>query len=130
MSGTRSYRRMAVTTADPMQILVALYDGLLRHMHSAKIALEEGDAQRVGNALSKALAIISELDASVDESQDPQFSQQLCAIYAWASHELIQSNVHRDPARVEQVIPLFKELRDAWADAATKVRAETTKRAV
>lgn len=129
MSGTRSYRRMAVSTADPMQVLVALYDGLLRHLHAAKIGLADGDAVRTGHALSKALAIIAELDASIDRSQDPKFSEQLAAIYGWATHELIQANVRRDPTRVEQIIPLMKELRDAWADAAAKIRVEATRRA-
>jgi len=126
---TDSYRRVAVTTADPMEVLVALYDGLLRHLHGAQIAMEGADAERVGQTLFKALAILSELDASIDRAADPKFSNQLAAIYAWAQHELVQANMQRDPDRIAQVIPLIKDLRDAWADAAAKLRVEATRRA-
>lgn len=123
MKGLNAYRRTAVTTSDPMDILVALYDGFLRHCARAQVAMTEGQRAEAGQLLSKAIAIISELQASLDNRHAPEFADRLSALYSFIMQQLLAANVQRDPAMLDDVMRIMRDLRDAWAEAAIQVRS-------
>ena len=124
MKGINAYRRTAVTTSDPMDILVALYDGYLRHTAVADGSLQKGDRARAGEALGKAIAIVTELQASIDFRHDTEFGERLSAIYSWIIQTLIKANVEQSRDRVAETVGVMTELRSAWAEAAVNVRSE------
>jgi len=123
MKGINTYRKQALTTADPYAIVVALYDGLLRHLLAAQNATLEGQRGVAGERFGKALAILSELEASVDLSQNEEFGHQLSALYGWFSQEILQANLRNDVERVSPIITMITELREAWDVAARTLRA-------
>ncbi|HAR34386.1 MAG TPA: flagellar export chaperone FliS, partial [Desulfobacter sp.] len=51
---------------DPEQLILLLFKGALTRMKLAREGIEEGNIQKKGENLSKVIAIISELNASVD----------------------------------------------------------------
>lgn len=124
MKGINAYRRTAVTTSDPMDILVALYDGYLRHTAVAEVALHKGERARAGEAIGKAIAIVTELQASIDFRHDTAFGERLSALYSWVIQTLIAANVEQSRERVAETIGVMTELRSAWAEAAVNVRSE------
>jgi flagellar protein FliS len=107
-----------------MDILVALYDGFLRHTAAAELALTKGERAKAGEAIGKAIAIVTELQASIDFRHDAQFGERLSALYSWVIQTLIKANVEQSPARVVETTGVMRELRSAWAEAAVNVRAE------
>lgn len=122
MRGIKAYRRAAAVSSDPMDLVVALYDGFLRFCYTAKRGIEEGSPAESGMALSKAMDIVSELRISLDPNQDAEFTDRLANIYAYVNQQLLQANLHRDTARIDEVVRLMTELREAWAEAAIKLR--------
>lgn len=123
MKGVNAYRRTSVSTADPMDIVIALYDGLIRHLTAAQIAFSEGRRAEAGERIGKALAIVNELDASLDTKTGGEFSVQLSSLYAWFTQELLQTSVTKEPYRLAPVLQILSELREAWNTAATNLRA-------
>ena len=124
MRAIHAYRRTAVVTADPMEILIALYDGFLRHAEAARLAYERGDRARAGEHTGQALAIVSELDVSLDASQSEELAGQLAAIYDFVRRELMRASRCGQLEGLVEVIELMKELREAWAQASVGLRAE------
>lgn len=126
MKAVNAYRKTSVSTADPMQIVVALYDGMLRHLTAAQIAFEAGDRAEAGTRIGKAIAIVCELDASLDSKQGGEFGIQLSNLYSWFNQELLQVSMTRDSARLAPVVQMISELRDAWHTAAISLRSAGT----
>ncbi|QDG51323.1 flagellar export chaperone FliS [Persicimonas caeni] len=123
MRGIKAYRRAAAVSSDPMDLVVALYDGFLRYCYTAKRGIGEGSPAQAGPALSKAMEIVNELHISLDPNQDEAFTERLSSIYVYVNQQLLQANLHRDVARIDEVIRLMTELREAWAEAAIKLRS-------
>lgn len=127
MKGLNAYKKTAVITSDPMDLLVALYDGFLRRVYEAKAALEQKELGRAGEAIGKALAIVQELQVSLNPEADEEFTTRLSSIYEFVTYELLQANLKSDPSHLEAVLPSMTSLRDAWGQAAAQLRAESTK---
>lgn len=123
MRGIKAYQKAAATSSDPMDLVVALYDGFLRSCYEAKRGLEANDPAAAGPALSKAIAIVNELRIALDSTQDPEFTDRLAGIYQYVSQQLLQANLERNADRVDEVVGLMGELRDAWAEAAVELRS-------
>ena len=115
----RTYKSNSVLTAGPGQLVLMLFDGALRAMANAREALArpEEDIQRlqVANAqLLKAQAIIGELQSTLNMEQGGEISSNLDELYRWSSVRLLDATVHNDPAPIEDVLTVFRTLRDGW----------------
>jgi flagellar protein FliS len=123
MKAINAYKKTAVTTADPMSILVALYDGFISHVEAARLAYERGDRATAGERTGKAMAIVNELQACLDDSQEPEFTARLASVYDFVGQELMSAAFDYNGSRLDEVVALMKELRDAWSDASQQLRA-------
>lgn len=114
---TQAYRESAVLTATPGQLVVMLYDGAIRFLRQADAALAEGDPAHVGDRLSRAEAIITELQVTLDVDQG-EIAANLDGLYAFWRRCLGEVRLHRDREKLARVIAMVAELRGAWAQIA------------
>ncbi|MCF8025537.1 MAG: flagellar export chaperone FliS [Desulfobacteraceae bacterium] len=112
------YQQNQVKTASPEQILILLYEGAIRFLKQAKMAMEEGDRVTRLEKISRALAIITELSNTLDFEKGGEVAENLDALYAFITRELTRSNMENDPAPVETAIGILTELHEAWCQAA------------
>ncbi|MCB1886713.1 MAG: flagellar export chaperone FliS [Rhodocyclaceae bacterium] len=114
-----------VSTASPHQLIVMLYDGALLSVNSAAVAMESGDIPGKGQAISKAINIISNgLKASLDMEAGGELSGRLAALYEYMAQRLLQANLQNSRPALDEVSGLLTELRGAWLDIAD-MAAET-----
>jgi flagellar secretion chaperone FliS len=111
---TSAYKESAVLTAPPEQLVLMLYDGINRFLFQATVAMRGGDFVLSNNKLQRAEAIIDELIATLDHSAG-EISDRLNAIYLYSRRTLGESRVEKNPAKIEHVQGLIKDLREAWA---------------
>ena len=114
----QAYRANSVMTASPGQLVVMLYDGAVRFLKQAEIALGEGAAVHAGDRIAKAEAVLDELLVTLDLEQGGEIAQRLQGIYVFCKRLLIEARVERDTGRIVQTARLLGELREAWAEAA------------
>jgi flagellar secretion chaperone FliS len=121
-----AYRETRVKTASPGQLVVMLYDEAIKQSDTA-IGLMGPDSkpkpeniERVNAALGKVQDIITELMASLDFDAGGQLAKDLFALYVWFGREILEANIRKEVGRVEAVRKSLAELREAWADAASK----------
>ena len=109
-----AYRQNSVLTASPAQLVVMLYDGAHRFLFQAAHALREGDIAQMNNRMQRAEAILAELRGTLNHEQGGEIAGRLEAIYAFCQRHLLEARIKKDPERIEQVMKLLAELRDAW----------------
>ncbi len=111
------YRAVQVTTCTPGQLLVMLYDGLLRYLNEAKTAMTARNRARAGERISRAHAILENLLVNLNREVSPALVDQLEPLYAFCMTHLVKANLKQDPDAIGDVIRMLTPLRDAWSDA-------------
>jgi flagellar secretion chaperone FliS len=113
----QAYRETQIKTANQIKLIVMLYDGAIRHLNLALEDLAGGHEHydRVNNHIVAAQDIVSELMASLDFERGGEIARGLFSIYSYANRRLLDGNVRKDGAPLEEVKRLLAELRDAWA---------------
>lgn len=113
-----SYRETEVLTATPGQLVVLLYDHLLLSLRRARVAMEAGDLEVRNTALDKSREILTELLVTLDRDRGAEVASNLAALYSFLLGELVQVGVRGDGDRLERVMRMIGELRDAFAQLA------------
>lgn len=118
-SGYDQYRHTAIQTAPPEQLIVMLYDGAIRSMEQAKLAIQSG--KDPSEAIAKAQDIFAELAASLNLSVG-EIAGNLAQLYNFWISRLFQAQIHREVAMVDDVNAMARELREAWVTIALQQR--------
>jgi flagellar protein FliS len=119
----QSYRESAILTAPPQRLVVMLYDGAHRFLYQAAAAMRAGQADVSSDRLRRAEDIVSHLQSTLDMSQG-EISHRLDAIYRFCLQQLAQARVRKQPERIDDVMRLLGELRDAWNEISSRPMAE------
>ncbi|SHE47570.1 flagellar protein FliS [Thermoanaerobacter uzonensis DSM 18761] len=116
----QQYKENAILTASPEELVLMLYNGIIRFIEEAKGAIEKKDYMAANNGIQRAQDIIAELMLTLDMSYD--ISQNLYSLYDYMLRRLIDANVKKDVTILEEVKGFAIELRDTWNLALNKVR--------
>ncbi|WP_371324760.1 flagellar export chaperone FliS [Dechloromonas sp. ZY10] len=117
--GVNQYQQVeietSVSSASPHSLILLLMEGSLVAINIAKARMTEGDIPGKGEAISKAIALIDEgLRTSLDLDAGGEIAQNLDALYEYMCHQLLMANMKNTPDRLDEVIRLMSEIRDAW----------------
>jgi len=115
------YQQQSVMTAAPGDLTLMLYNGCLKFMGRAALAMEKKDIAGVNEALLRAQDILAELMSTLDMQYE--VASNLFALYDFIYHTLVQANIKKDQVLLGQAMALVTELRDAWAEAVKMTRA-------
>ncbi|MCX8130718.1 MAG: flagellar export chaperone FliS [Clostridia bacterium] len=109
------YKENSVYTATPEELTLMLYNGLVKFILQAQAAVDEKDIAKANNGIIRAQDIIIEFQATLDMKYE--ISKNLALLYDYMHRRLIDANMKKDRAILEEVLGLAKELRDTWAQA-------------
>lgn len=120
------YREMEVSSATPGQLVVILYDHLLTHLARAGQAMSREQIGPRSDALQVCRTVITELLVTLDRERGGNVAVHLGAIYSFLLGELTTLGLRPEPARLERITNIVRELRDAFSQiAATAPRPDT-----
>ncbi len=109
------YRETQVLSASPGELVVLLYDGLVRFIESGRQSIARGETEAAHKALTRAQDIVFELMATLN--MEVELSRKLYALYSFWVERLIEANLRKDATLVEPILEMAKSLRDAWSQA-------------
>jgi flagellar protein FliS len=112
----QQYQRTQAETASPGELIVMMYNGALRFLIAARQRLDAQDMAGAHASLLRAQDVVAELMVSVDVSIG-QVGRNLYDLYEFMHRRLIQANVHKDTAPIDEVVALLRELLPAWEQA-------------
>jgi flagellar protein FliS len=115
------YGAVKVTTANPGQILVMLYDGLLRFMREGQAAIVAKERARAGERIGRSLAILEQLLTGLNPAHAPELCERLQALYGFSIQRLVRANVEQNAEMVGEIIRVLTPLRDAWSTAVAEL---------
>jgi flagellar protein FliS len=114
-----AYRRTQVQSRTPLELVVMLYDGTLESLSAARAAIERKNIPARRDAISRALAIISELQSTLNLEEGGAVAASLDELYEFASRRLLDAAMKNDVTPIDEVSRLFSTLRNAWQTIAT-----------
>ena len=115
-----NYQEHVLDGASPVDLVVALYDGIIRFLYSAIAAVERGDINGRRIAVKRALAILIHLQARLRMDIGGRPAQVLSEFYASMFALILQASVGASVQRFEEVIGCVRNLRDAWKQIAVE----------
>jgi flagellar protein FliS len=113
-----NYREHALEGASAVDLVVALYDGIIRFLHGAIAAVERGEADERRGAVKRALDIIIHLQARLRMDVGGRPAQVLSEFYASIFAQILQASQSASTAKFEHAIDCVKNVRDAWREVA------------
>lgn len=119
-SAYAQYKQQSIVTLTPGEIIVKLYDEAIKRCNFSVKYLEEKDFEAANVSLKKAQDIVSYLKSSLDSSYD--ISNNLSQLYDYSKSQLVAANIKKDPQPVLEVIPILKDLREAFDTAEKSTR--------
>lgn len=104
-------------------LILMLYEGALRFLEKAGIALTSKENDKVSDNIIKAQNILTELMVSLDMSKG-EVAKNLYNLYDYMNHRLIEANVKKDSSLINEVKGMVKELKETWEMAIKKLEEE------
>lgn len=114
MDRQNQYLRNAIMTASPAELTLMLYEGAIKFSNIAIMALEKKDYEKANTNIKKAQAIIMELRATLDRKY-PVW-EDFERVYDYIYRRLIEGNINKDIAIIEDALVYMREMRDTWKE--------------
>ena len=113
-----SYREHALDGASAVDLVVALYDGMIRFLYSAIESVERGDAEGRRVAVKRVLDIIIHLQARLRMDVGGRPARALSEFYSSIFAEVLQASQSASKDKFEHAVECVKNVRDAWRQVA------------
>jgi flagellar protein FliS len=125
--GLATYRTTEIQSRTPLELVTMLYDGALRFLSAAREAIARNDIPARRDALNRALAVIAELQSTLNMEAGGEVAAELDRLYEYANLRLLDAAMRNDAAAVDEVRRIFEILREGWATIATGSQPETAR---
>ena len=119
-----AYFQTQTATTSQGEMLLLLYDGAIKFLSRAKEKISERDFAAKGIAISKAMDIISELDACLNVEKGGTLAENLHRLYMYCNTKLLDANLKMSIPYIDEVIGVLANLRGAYASVINTPEAQ------
>jgi flagellar protein FliS len=113
-----AYQQINVQSRSALELVVMLYDGAVRFSTEARVAVDGNNPGARRQAVSRALAVVGELQNSLNMAEGGDIAKSLDGLYTYISGRLVDGNIRNDAGPFDEVVRLLKPLREAWGQIA------------
>lgn len=113
----RQYLRNQIESASREQLILMLYDGLLRFCEQGKAAIQEKEFVPAHEALMRAQAVLMELVNALDQDNGGEIAENLGRLYAYMFQKLVEANMTHTIEPIDETLKHASQIRDAWSKA-------------
>ena len=118
MKGFQQYKGQSISTMTQSELLILLYDELVKRLIRAELALEKKDYPMFEASVERSIKIIEYLDETLDRQY--AISRSLTRLYEYFEYELGRAKIGRNPERLASIKVMATELRDSFREAAKR----------
>lgn len=112
--GYAMYANNKIMTASPAELTLMLYEGAIKFCNIAIVALEKKDIEKVHHNIIKVENIIIELRSTLDHKYP--VAKDFEAVYKYVYDRLVEANIKKDKAILEEVLIHLRTMRDTWKE--------------
>ena len=112
MRGYQQYKQQSINSMTPGELLLMLYDELVKRSTLASIALDKQDYDLFEASVDRCTDIINYLDETLDRKYP--ISQDLARMYEYFTYQLGRVKIGRNAKVLGELRPMFAEMRDTF----------------
>jgi flagellar protein FliS len=116
----QQYAQTQVRSSTPLELVVMLYDAALRSAAAARDAMARKDLQARRAAISRMMAIVAELQNTLDLERGGKIAEDLDNLYNWVTSRLLDAVVQQSARPIDDTVRVLEPLRDAWQTIANQ----------
>jgi flagellar protein FliS len=124
MSWKQAYLETRILSADPVELVSILYEHATISVQDARQSLATGDVPGRARAVTRAIAIVGELEGSLDREQGGEIAANLGRLYPYMRERLTHGNITQTDAPLAEVEALLRTLGDGWKAIAGQTPGE------
>ena len=109
-----NYNNNKVLTASPAELTLMLYEGAIKFINIAIVALEQKNIEKAHINIVKTEKIIDHLRITLDMKYP--VAQDFERIYEYLSRRLVEANMQKDKEILEEVCSHLRTVRDTWKE--------------
>ena len=109
-----TYRHNEVLTADPVGLVVLLYDILLRDLREALAALTANDIEGRAAAVRHSMLVLQQLQTTLDRDRGGIVAQNLDNFYDFTRAKLLEAQIKASPEIFAEQVTFISSIREAW----------------
>jgi flagellar secretion chaperone FliS len=119
-AGQQAYQAGQVGSADPLRIIILLYEGAIRFVRQAEQRFQDPAIR--GQALGRAHRIITELLTSLDHEEGGEIARNLDGLYRFTLDLITRANVEADVSLLPPVVDVLTKLLEGWTGVERQAR--------
>ena len=116
-----TYKQQSVMTMTSGQMLIMVYNELIKQLSLAQQAFTQKDISGVNRYLQKSQKLIRALKGTLNF--DYSISENLNNLYDFFLSAVLNANVKKDSSELQTLIEMITELRDTFTEADKLARA-------
>jgi flagellar secretion chaperone FliS len=113
-----SYQQQAIAAMNPVELIVALYDGMIRFLGHAVAAIESQNPRERRLAIGRVLEILMHLQSRLRMEIGGNSARALSEFYASIFALCLEGSRLESPERLREAIACIRDVREAWSTAA------------
>jgi len=113
--GLQAYKEQTVSTMTTGEMLILLYDEMIKRLKKAEILANNSDFEKFESEVKRVQEIIAYLNNSLDRRFE--ISKNLLSLYDFFNYQLIRVTASRNLTLIDELIPLIEDLRDTYRQA-------------
>jgi flagellar protein FliS len=123
-SAYQKYKQTSIQSASKEKILLMLYEGCIRFMKQALLALDKKDIAGRGMNIGRAFDIVNELNNTLNHEIGGDIAKNLEQLYIFVNDQLTKANAKGDRKALVDAIKIMETLHDGWVQAVEKLKKE------
>ncbi len=120
------YREVAVKTANPLQLIIMLYDAAICSLQEAQNHINTKNIAARARSVNKCISIISELQSCLNLKAGGEIANSLDRLYDYMKRRVFAANVQQSSQPLAEVEALMENLRSAWREIAGQSQTAET----
>jgi len=113
--GFQHYKEQSVNTMTPNELLLMLFDELVKRLVRCDLALAKEDYPLFEASADRSIEILRYLDDTLDRSYP--ISRELHRLYDFFLYEMNRIKAGRNKAELDKIRPMIADLRDTFRAA-------------
>jgi len=116
------YKNNAIATATPAELTLMLYEGAIKFGNLAIKAIEDKDIEKAYRNIVKVQNIIAEFRNTLDFKYPVAYDFD--RVYEYLERRLIEANMTKDKAIMEEVVGHIRSMRDTWKEVMKRAKQQ------
>lgn len=109
------YLENRVLSAKPEELTYMLYEGVVKFIKKAMLAIESKNFEQINYNTQRAQAIVDELRNTLN--MDIPLSESLDSLYEYLNFKLLNANISKNEKEYEEALEIAESFKETWKQA-------------